>query len=124
MNSAFAKLVALRASGAVKFERIVVGVIYGTQGLLTDKFSIIRGICSGAEHDVTDIQDHVEVVAGRKFWAWVNEGEDETQAREGWQMMSFAAFGVGKSVQVVGVSGVVGMARKAQNYEPIRQCFE
>ncbi len=79
MNSAFAKLVALRASGTVKFEKIVVGVIYGTQESLTDKFSIIRGICSGAEHDVTDIQDHVEVVAGRKFWAWVNEGEDETQ---------------------------------------------
>ena len=50
----------------------MVGVIYGNQASLTDKFDIIRGICSGAEHDVTDITEHVEVVAGKEFWAWIN----------------------------------------------------
>eukprot|EP01137_Pigoraptor_chileana_P019697 Opistho-2@6428 len=38
------------------------------------------------------------------------------QVREGRQMMSFAAFCVGQSVQVVGVSGVVDIAREAPMY--------
>ena len=79
MNAAFTRLVTLRSAGSIRFSKIVVGVFYGTQEALTDKFSIIRGICSGAKHDVTDITEHVEVVAGKEFWSWINGGEDETQ---------------------------------------------
>lgn len=79
LNAAFTKLVELRAAGQVQFRRIVVGVIYGKPETMTDKYSIIRGICSGATHDVTDIQEHVEVVAGRGLWTWLNGGEAATQ---------------------------------------------
>lgn len=79
MNTAFTRLVTLRSAGSIRFSKIVVGVFYGTREALTDKFSIIRGICSGAKHDVTDITDHVEVVAGKEFWSWINGGEDDTQ---------------------------------------------
>lgn len=79
INDAFTKLLARRRAGKLKFSKIVVGVFYGTQEDLTDKFDIIRGICSKAKHDVTDIREEVEVVAGRKFWAWINGGEEATQ---------------------------------------------
>jgi hypothetical protein len=79
MNTAFTKLIRMRGDGTIKFKKIVVGVFYGTQEALTDKFSIIRGICSGAQHDVTDITEHVEVVAGKQFWAWINGGQQDTQ---------------------------------------------
>lgn len=59
--------------------KIVVGVFYGTAQSLTDKYEILRGINRGAHHNVFDIQKHVEVHAGRDFWRWLNDGEEETQ---------------------------------------------
>ena len=64
-----------------KFAGIVVGVIFGQPDSLGDKYEIARGLHlrQRAKHDVTDLSDTVSVVAGRQFWAWLNEGKDETQ---------------------------------------------
>lgn len=61
------------------FDQVVVGVIYGTLEGLTDKYDILRGINRGKVHDVVDIQGHVDVLAGREFWMWLNGGEPATQ---------------------------------------------
>jgi hypothetical protein len=61
------------------FDEIAVGVFYGTKETLTDKYDILRGINRGANHDVTDLIEHVHVYAGREFWTWLNDGEQETQ---------------------------------------------
>ncbi len=79
INNSFANLLKMREEGKIGFSKIVVGVFYGKQEWLTDKFNIIRGICTGAKHHVTNIQDHVEVVVGRDFWSMMNGGETATQ---------------------------------------------
>lgn len=80
LNAAFAELVKMRKTvPGVKFDKIVVGVIYGTEDGLTDKFRLIRGISRGAEHNVIDLQADVDVKAGRNLWTWLNEGETATQ---------------------------------------------
>lgn len=76
MNHDFVRLIQERDAGHMNFDRIVIGVLYGTEATLTDKFRIARGI---GPHDLTDIQEHVDVYAGRNFWAWLNDGEQETQ---------------------------------------------
>lgn len=60
-------------------DNIVVGVFYGNSHGLTDKYRILRGINTGANHNVIDIRDKVHVYAGKEFWSWLNNGEDETQ---------------------------------------------
>ncbi len=82
LNKAFKELLELRESeklGTFTFDEIAVGVFYGTEETLTDKYKILRGINPGANHDVTDIRQHVHIYAGREFWAWLNGGEHETQ---------------------------------------------
>lgn len=76
MNRDFSTLLNMRDGGQMHFDRIVIGVLYGTEATLTDKFRIARGI---GPHDLVDIQDRVDVYAGRNFWAWLNQGERETQ---------------------------------------------
>jgi len=61
------------------FGGVVVGVAYGKQSGLTDKYDILRGINRGKRHDVTDITSFVKVLSGREFWAWINGGQIETQ---------------------------------------------
>lgn len=61
------------------FDKIVVGVFYGKKEGLTDKYDILRGVNRGANHDVVDIMDRVDVLAGREFWTWLNDGEFCTQ---------------------------------------------
>lgn len=61
------------------FDEIIVGVFYGKQVDLTDKYDILRGINRGANHDVKDIRNHVSVYSGREFWSWLNDGEQDTQ---------------------------------------------
>lgn len=61
------------------FDKIVVGVFYGKKEDLTDKYDLLRGINRGANHDVVDVQNHVSVYSGREFWAWLNNGEADTQ---------------------------------------------
>lgn len=60
-------------------EKIAVGVFYGKQSELTDKYDILRGINRGANHDVVDLTNKVSVYAGKAFWAWLNDGEGDTQ---------------------------------------------
>lgn len=75
MNNAFNTILTRHP----QFDQIVVGVLYGTQEGLTDKYDILRGINRGKVHDVVNITDHVHVVAGRQFWSWLNGDEPATQ---------------------------------------------
>jgi hypothetical protein len=61
------------------YSEVVVGVFVGTNATLSDKYDILRGINRGAEHNVIDLTDYVNVYAGRAFWTWLNDGETETQ---------------------------------------------
>jgi hypothetical protein len=85
MNSSFARLIEARDHGDVEFDRIVIGVLYGTVDTLTDKFRVACGV---GPHDVVDIREHLDTYAGRGFWQWLNEGEAETQE---WVMDGFLA---------------------------------
>lgn len=58
-------------SWRIEFQKIIVGVFYGTDDELTDKYRVLRGITTGANHDVIDISKDVDVHAGRAFWAWL-----------------------------------------------------
>lgn len=71
LNRSFKSLLAMRDRGDIEFKKIVVGVFYGNDADLTDKYRILRGITTGAAHDVDDISADVEVHAGRSFWAWL-----------------------------------------------------
>lgn len=79
LNRAFVDLLRARDEGILEFTGIVVGVFYGSNETLTDKYEILRGINRGQVHDVTDIQNDVQVYAGRSFWSWLNGNEDATQ---------------------------------------------
>lgn len=61
------------------FETIVVGVFYGNKDDLTDKYDILRGVNRGANHNVIDLTDRVKVYAGKEFWSWLNDNEQDTQ---------------------------------------------
>lgn len=50
LNRQFQGLVASRRDGLLEFSDIVVGVVYGTDASLTDKYDILRGINRGAFH--------------------------------------------------------------------------
>lgn len=76
MNRDFAAILAERARGGVRFDRLVIGVLYGTEAGLTDKFQIARGT---GRHELVDIREHVDLKVGRSFWTWLNDGVEETQ---------------------------------------------
>lgn len=71
LNRSFKALIDMRDRGDTDFKKIVVGVFYGNNDELTDKYRVLRGITTGAAHDVIDISSEVEVYAGRSFWAWL-----------------------------------------------------
>ena len=79
LNRSFQALLDRRANEEIEFDRLVVGVFYGTNEGLTDKYRIIQGLETSAQHDITDISEHVDVYAGREFWSWINGGERNTQ---------------------------------------------
>lgn len=62
-----------------RYGEIAVGVLYG-QGL-TDKYQVLRGETKRQRdmHDVTDVTDTVNVYSGKKFWSWLNNGQEATQ---------------------------------------------
>lgn len=62
-----------------RYGEIAVGVLYGRE--LTDKYQVLRGETERQRrlHDVTDLTDTVQVYSGREFWAWLNDGESDTQ---------------------------------------------
>lgn len=76
LNTAFNEIITQHHS---VFDRICVGVFYGKNDDLTDKYDILRGINRGANHNVIDCSDYVSVKAGKDFWSWLNGGEDRTQ---------------------------------------------
>jgi hypothetical protein len=55
---------------------IVVGVFYGNQSDLTDKYDLIRGINRGANHNLADIKDNVSIYTGKEFWDWLGAAEN------------------------------------------------
>ncbi|MCW0367079.1 hypothetical protein NB699_002062 [Xanthomonas sacchari] len=59
-------------------KEIVVGVFYGNTGSLTNKYGILRGV-NPRQQDQFVVLNHVRVLAGREFWAWLNGGVAETQ---------------------------------------------
>ncbi|WP_338468000.1 hypothetical protein RXV95_05440 [Novosphingobium sp. ZN18A2] len=71
LNRSFKSLLNMRDRGEIDFQKIIVGVFYGHGDDLTDKYRILRGVTTGAAHDVVDISEHVEVLSGRSFWAWL-----------------------------------------------------
>ena len=76
LNTAFSEILRNHPESA---DRICVGVFYGKQSELTDKYDILRGINRGANHNVIDCSEQVEVYAGKEFWSWLNGGIDQTQ---------------------------------------------
>lgn len=82
LNRSFESLLDMREKGLIDFQKIVVGVFYGHNDDLTDKYRILRGITTGAAHDVIDISADVEVHSGRAFWSWL---VDDPMAQE-WVM--------------------------------------
>jgi hypothetical protein len=79
LNKAFSEILRLKSVGRLDFARIRVGVIYGHDDGLTDKYDILRGINRGAKHEVHDLRSHVEIITGRSLWQWLNNGELQTQ---------------------------------------------
>ena len=43
------------------------------------RFDIACGVNRGQRHTVVDLTANVEVVVGRKFWYWMNGGQEKTQ---------------------------------------------
>lgn len=80
LNRSLQVLLANRDMGIASFDDIVVGVLYGAEEELTDKYRIIRGLPTRAAHDISNISTHVQIQAGRDFWSWLNGGNDETDA--------------------------------------------
>jgi hypothetical protein len=81
LNSSFNIIAMNRAARRYQpeFRDLVVGVFYGKDEDLTDKYRIIRGEPTRSQHEVHDLTKHVKVLAGRPFWSWLNGGVDETQ---------------------------------------------
>lgn len=61
------------------YNKIIVGVYYGNNDRLTDKYDILRGINRGATHHVKDLTNNVAVYAGEQFWTWLGNGKTNTQ---------------------------------------------
>jgi hypothetical protein len=78
LNRSFQVLLELRQQKKIDFEKIIVATFYGKKEGLSDKYRIVRGITTGASHDVTDISAHVEILAGKEFWSWIGD-DDDTQ---------------------------------------------
>lgn len=78
LNRSFCELIELRNAKEIAFSRIVVATFYGKPEHLSDKYRILRGINTGASHQVTDISSHVDILAGKSFWSWIGD-DDETQ---------------------------------------------
>jgi hypothetical protein len=109
MNHSFARLLEEREEGSIDFDRIVIGVLYGKEETLTDKFQIARG---AGPHDVVDIGEHVDIRAGREFWSWLNEGISETQE---WVMDGFLV-GIRTAREELGSAAEL-MSAYARSYE-------
>ncbi|MTD97480.1 restriction endonuclease [Corynebacterium aurimucosum] len=63
------------------YGEVAVGVLYGQEQDLTDKYTILRGAdpVKNAKHHLRNVSKAVHVYAGREFWSWLNFGEHDTQ---------------------------------------------
>lgn len=95
LNRSFSDIIEARSNGMIDFNKIIVGIFYGKEEALTDKYRIIRGVCSGAQHDVVNLQSEVDIVCGKDFWCWLNDGQLETQS---W-VLEGLMLGVGQVTQ-------------------------
>jgi hypothetical protein len=57
---------------------IVIGVFYGNETLLTNKYDIVQGINRRHQESMTRL-GYVQVKAGKAFWSWINDDQEETQ---------------------------------------------
>lgn len=73
LNRSFSDI--LKFYGAT-YDKIVVGVYYGSKDDLTDKYEILRGINRGAEHHVVDLTKNVDVYTGIDFWSWLGQDKN------------------------------------------------
>ena len=76
LNKSFQELLELREKGKYQFDRILVVTFYGKSEELSDKYRILRGITTGASHNVVDVTKHVTVLAGKDFWSWIGDNDD------------------------------------------------
>jgi hypothetical protein len=76
LNMAFQEILTQHPQAS---NNIVVGVFCGKKETLTDKYDILRGINRGANHQVFDLTEKVQVYAGREFWKWLSGGQHEAQ---------------------------------------------
>lgn len=76
LNNSFKSIRDLLNDGKHKYGKVVVGVFYGKAENLTDKYRLVRGISGDVNHDVVDLKDYVDVLAGQKFWAWLGDNDD------------------------------------------------
>lgn len=78
LNSSFKTIHQLLEAKEHIYDKVVVGVFYGKASSLTDKYRLVRGISGDVKHDVHDLQNYVDVLAGQEFWAWLG-GHEDTQ---------------------------------------------
>lgn len=78
LNNSFKAIRSFSRDDLVDAKKIIVGTYYGKNEYLTDKYDILRGINRGAKHDVEDITDFVDVLAGKELWSWLG-GDERTQ---------------------------------------------
>lgn len=74
-------------------KEIIVGVFYGKEDDLTNKYDILRGINPRQQDQFVEL-GHVRVLTGKQFWSWLNGGEDDTQlwVLEGTRIGSASVF--------------------------------
>ncbi len=80
LNTSLAHVISDRTDGLLNFDQIVIGVFYGVESQLGDKYRIIRGEPTMANHDLDDITSDVVIHAGQDFWSWLNGDERDTDS--------------------------------------------
>jgi len=76
LNKSFKLIHELLENREHTHSKVVVGVFYGNPASLTDKYRLVRGISGEVDHDVHDIQNYVDVLAGQEFWSWLGDHPD------------------------------------------------
>lgn len=90
LNNSFGEIMDSMDNGEHNHKKIVLAAFYGSSENLTDKYRIVRGINTGANHKVRDLQNYVEVLSGKEFWSWLGH-DNNTQ--------EFVIEGILKAIQ-------------------------
>lgn len=78
LNRSFSEIKKLFEAAEHAHAKIVIATFYGKEANLTDKYRLVRGINTGANHNVYDLSEFVTVLAGADFWTWLG-GHQDTQ---------------------------------------------